>query len=328
MSEKSKEDPKDPKVLAKKVIQQVRNVMQQNEDPHNFDDAISKGIDIFLGIDEFYSLSTPLIGRVLKIANRVLTPEEANRALKLHINYHGSSGLGLLLFLNIGNLSGGEALEALRGIENVPILTQLCGKPFLGPPPNKSLHVQELEESNEKLKKTILAQNKRFMEQTIQAEDLQKQIKKLESYQKRNPNWPREFKILKDKYKEVNEQNEKLQAENEKWKNAAYTKPLIKPKNFIDDIFKAIKKNDIDSVTYLIESKPELVNSSEDGDFLEVWSPLMLACKQGNLPLVKLLVEHGADVNRRESHGTPLSYASKTGTEVMQYLIDHGATRE
>ena len=327
MSDKNQTNP-DPVQLAKKAIQQVLNSVQQNPDPKSFDERIAKNIDLFLSIDEFFKLPTSLIGRVLKISNKILTPQEANRALRLHIKYNGSAGLGLIMHLDIGNVSGGEALEALRGLDDVPIIHQLCTQQFLGPPPEKSLRVQDLEEQNEKLKKTILAQNKRYMEQKMQAEELQKDLKKLEAYKKRNPDWPREYKILTEKYKEVEQFNEQLQKENEKWKNAAFTKPLLKPKNFIDNIFRAIDKNDYASVEYLVESTPSLVNATEDGDLLETWTPLLLACKHGHLAIVKLLVEHGADVNRREPHGTPLSYASKTGQEVEKYLIEHGATRE
>lgn len=317
-----------PEAQVQTTIDQIKKNLKQNPDPKNFDEILIKNLEMFMKNENFFSLPAALIGRVLKNANRILTPEEANRALKLHIKFLGESGIGLLMFLNCGNISGGEALEALKGIEGFPIITQLCTQPFLAPPPPKSLHVQELEEDIEKLKGTILSQYERYQRNTILAEDLTKEVTKLEAYKKRNPHWVNEFKILKEKYKEVKTYNQTLKADNTKWREAAFTKPLVKPKNFIDDIFRATEAGDIASVEYLVESNPKLCNLKQDDEILQTWTPLLIALKNNNFDLIKILVEHGADVNIRTNHGTPLFYASKFGTVTYQYLIDHGATRE
>ena len=51
---------------------------------------------------------------------------------------------------------------------------------------------------------------------------------------------------------------------------------------------------------------------------------LMIACLQGDLNLVKLMVEKGAEINK--PGWTPLSYAATRGhTEIVKYLLDHSA---
>lgn len=64
-------------------------------------------------------------------------------------------------------------------------------------------------------------------------------------------------------------------------------------------LFDAIRKCDIAKMTELINAKPELVNcvakqppKKDDGQ-----SPLQVAFKTANFRAVKLLLEHGADVN-------------------------------
>jgi hypothetical protein len=53
-------------------------------------------------------------------------------------------------------------------------------------------------------------------------------------------------------------------------------------------------------------------------------TPLMLAAIHNNLPLAKLLIERGADVNREG--WTPLHYAATRGhREMMRLLLDHDA---
>jgi ankyrin repeat protein len=58
------------------------------------------------------------------------------------------------------------------------------------------------------------------------------------------------------------------------------------------------------------------------------FSPLMFAAKGGNLELVKLLVEHGAEINSGAMSGAPpLQFACMDGRiETVNYLIEHGAS--
>lgn len=52
-------------------------------------------------------------------------------------------------------------------------------------------------------------------------------------------------------------------------------------------------------------------------------SALANAANRGNVELVSFLLEHGADPNLRKSFGTPLAFAD--GVAVMRVLLDHGA---
>lgn len=66
-----------------------------------------------------------------------------------------------------------------------------------------------------------------------------------------------------------------------------------------------------------------LVNAQENGG----WSPLIIAASKGNLRLVKLLIEHGADVNVRSSADqTALYVATHNGfAHVVEELLKKGA---
>jgi hypothetical protein len=59
-------------------------------------------------------------------------------------------------------------------------------------------------------------------------------------------------------------------------------------------------------------------------------SPLGAAAVGGSLPVARLLVEHGVDVNRRCGllQRTPLMNAAESGKlDVVRYLVEHGADR-
>src|ERR1017187_10344224 len=58
------------------------------------------------------------------------------------------------------------------------------------------------------------------------------------------------------------------------------------------------------------------------------WSPLQIAANKGQIEIVKLLVEHGADLNYTHpiTKMTALSLAAYNGSmEVVQYLLSKGA---
>ena len=55
-------------------------------------------------------------------------------------------------------------------------------------------------------------------------------------------------------------------------------------------------------------------------------TPLMCACQIKNLSIVKMLVEHDADIDQMINDKTALSVASRSGSfEIVQYLCEHGA---
>ena len=65
-------------------------------------------------------------------------------------------------------------------------------------------------------------------------------------------------------------------------------------------------------------------------DALISQTPLVVAAEKGHLAVVKLLLDHGANIERRDSKGwSPLSYAAETGHEaVVELLLYHGANTE
>lgn len=69
-----------------------------------------------------------------------------------------------------------------------------------------------------------------------------------------------------------------------------------------------------------------LINKGANVEGVGSRFPLMAACRNGHLEMVKLLIDRGAQVNSRNVHGTPLSNAAETDQiEVMKYLIEKGA---
>ena len=72
-----------------------------------------------------------------------------------------------------------------------------------------------------------------------------------------------------------------------------------------------------------------LLLTGADVDFCDTWgeTPLMIAARNGNIHLCKLLLKHGAKVNERNSRcWSALHYAAWCrNVEVVALLLDHGA---
>ncbi len=89
----------------------------------------------------------------------------------------------------------------------------------------------------------------------------------------------------------------------------------------------------------VLSSSPELAallldsgaqeSLNPDPHFIMATTPLALACSLGEIDIVEILLQHGANVNLLGGHSgeaSPLSYAALQGhTEIMQKLIEHGA---
>jgi len=56
-------------------------------------------------------------------------------------------------------------------------------------------------------------------------------------------------------------------------------------------------------------------------------TPLIISCKKGNLNIVKLLVDNGADINKKNKYGdTPLTISCEKGNfDIIKYLVEKGA---
>ena len=67
-----------------------------------------------------------------------------------------------------------------------------------------------------------------------------------------------------------------------------YGKP--KKKELVDEMFLAVERGDKDQVEKLVEQHEWLLDHSIESG----WTPLMFACRFGNLPIVTFLIDHGA----------------------------------
>ena len=108
------------------------------------------------------------------------------------------------------------------------------------------------------------------------------------------------------------------------------------------DLNKAIEAEDFDTVKRIISECPESINTYPtvapswwQGEMLmtRIYYPLSEACKSGNLEMVKLLVENGADVNSHnpdDTEQTPihvaLAFCKDDWYEIIMYLISKGAS--
>ena len=106
----------------------------------------------------------------------------------------------------------------------------------------------------------------------------------------------------------------------------------------------ASANGNLDIVRFLLANKNRVVLENEDiqawhdeafhvsPELIDEWNgnnetPLYIAAKNGNMEMVKYLVEHGANVNRATDAGvTPLHLTALCGDlNIMQYLVEHGA---
>ena len=109
--------------------------------------------------------------------------------------------------------------------------------------------------------------------------------------------------------------------------------------NYARKLNTAIEKNDVDAVKKLLGSPFGNVNSATAGyhiytvfNDVEFKTPLQTACWEGNLEVVKLLIDAGADVNRIVpilSYYSPLMHAvgsdSPEAMDIAKLLIENGA---
>lgn len=90
--------------------------------------------------------------------------------------------------------------------------------------------------------------------------------------------------------------------------------------------FAAITAGDVEEVKAFLIREPSLVNARD----VNKWSrtPLHAAVLSGNEAIVKLLLEHGAEVDARDCKGfTPLHLSARQAgsEEIVKALLDYGA---
>lgn len=91
-----------------------------------------------------------------------------------------------------------------------------------------------------------------------------------------------------------------------------------------DQLFNAVKYNNIDIVRqFLAEHGADVVRIKKE----DSWTLLHTACWFGHAAIVRLLLEHGADVNARTgSDNTPFYWACWHGrTNIARLLLEYGA---
>lgn len=96
---------------------------------------------------------------------------------------------------------------------------------------------------------------------------------------------------------------------------------MIEP--LTDQLFQAIRKEDVPHLKSLLHDNPELVTSRDPRGF----TPLVLATYLNHLAAAEILIGAGADLNASDGMGNTALMGScfKGNTEVVRYLIESGA---
>jgi uncharacterized protein len=72
-------------------------------------------------------------------------------------------------------------------------------------------------------------------------------------------------------------------------------------------------------IVVLIEHDKSITN--------DIATPLFIAVQQGHLDIVKILIEHGASIDKASNGTTPLFIAALSGhLEIVKVLLEHGAS--
>eukprot|EP00833_Pecoramyces_ruminatium_P011921 jgi/Orpsp1_1/1185953/evm.model.c7180000096210.1 len=84
----------------------------------------------------------------------------------------------------------------------------------------------------------------------------------------------------------------------------------------------AIRENSVDMVEFLIKDCGAEVNVI----FESGYTPLILAISKGNIEIVKILINHGADINMMKNSDSPLNLAiARNMEDIVHYLVEKGA---
>ena len=93
----------------------------------------------------------------------------------------------------------------------------------------------------------------------------------------------------------------------------------------LHEFIKAIKRNDVNTITSLIESGIDVNSYNEQG-----LTPLCIAAAKGNKSILQLLLNAGAEINKPSKTGfTPLTWAAQASqNEAVRYLSEMGGKHE
>lgn len=85
-------------------------------------------------------------------------------------------------------------------------------------------------------------------------------------------------------------------------------------------LIEAAGRGDASSVIRLLK-----VGTDVNTVALDDWTPLTIAADEGQLAVVQILIEHGADVNKPVGNISPMFFAASSGhAEIVKYLKEHG----
>lgn len=97
-------------------------------------------------------------------------------------------------------------------------------------------------------------------------------------------------------------------------------------REFDDPLIRAVRAKDVNQVEFLLKHGAN-VNVLERTFSRDALNPIHLASEYGPIEIVKLLLDHGADVNTKTSfNATPLHFAAQGKyISIAKLLIDRGA---
>ena len=132
------------------------------------------------------------------------------------------------------------------------------------------------------------------MSEEITFEIIHEKLKELEEAKnKENEELKKEIEKLNEIIAQHEEETKQLQEEIEELKKKQH---IPKPEKFNENINQAAATGDMDSILFILQDAPDLVNSQ---DFEHLDTPLHEAIWKSHFDIVQLLVKRGADVNSR-----------------------------
>lgn len=90
-----------------------------------------------------------------------------------------------------------------------------------------------------------------------------------------------------------------------------------------DSIHDAVRTGNSQKMMEIISKRPDRVNEKDDFGT----TPLHIAVEKGNIPIIKQLIQKGAEVNAKDNDGrTPLDFlAMRPNEEIEELLRQYGA---